>query len=173
MSYIALPYPLGEFNLANLQDKFAKLQEGYFGSSPLGIPFFMPITVNGYILPSAVISVSVKKKIIKTAINGWKGTVKEKWFTEDYALSISGIAHNYENEYPEYDIEQINNLFNIDEPLEIECLLTEILGINTIVLESLNFSDIKGKQNTQIYSITAVSDSDFIADINDDLIIEA
>ena len=136
-------------------------------ATAVGTALFMPCMIGGLQLPNEpIVSVSIKKKVVETALYGnkRKGTVKEIISTEDYQLKIKGVAVNYNDtvNYPRDVIEQINELFLRNEALEIVSPLTELLGIDFVVLKSLALPEMVGVQHAQAYQLSAVSDEEFI-----------
>ncbi len=66
--------------------------------------------------------------------------------------------------YPTEQVQRLNRLFEKNESLEIVGnKLFELFGIRNIVLKSIAFSDMAGKEGIQKYEIKAVSDIDFYA----------
>lgn len=133
----------------------------------IGTALFMPCMIGGIQLPNEpIITINIKKKVVETALYGSKrkGTVKEIISTEDYMLSIKGVAINYNDSinYPRESVEALNELFLKNEALEIVCPLTEILGIEYVVLKSFSLPEMIGIQHAQAYQFSAVSDEEYL-----------
>jgi hypothetical protein len=143
----------------------------------LGKPYFqtLKLAYNGEEFPfpnEPLISLSLQKTIVETATVGKerKGTVKEYICTEDYQLAIKGVCFNTDapGEYPTDQVQKLQQLFEINDSLEIlsnPFLL--LFDIKNLVLKSIDWQEMAGQQGLQIYNITAVSDSDFYADLSD------
>ena len=59
-------------------------------------------------------------------------------------------------------------MFDINEALEVkDNLYLEQFGIRKLVLKGIQFDEMVGEGGMQKYSITAVSDQDFYADLNE------
>jgi hypothetical protein len=126
----------------------------------------MPCKIGGYQLPNEpLITVNLNKKIEETPLYGEsQGSVIEIISQENYSLNIRGVALNYDSvyNYPVEQVEALNELAKRNEALEIICPLTEILGIEFIVIQTLNLAEMIGVQHAQAYSIKAKSDNIFI-----------
>ncbi len=91
------------------------------------------------------------------------GTVKERWSTDDYKITITGILVGKEmldkqNEaFPKKDFEELKSYLLHGKELKVKCEPLELLGINDVVIESFSFPFTKG-ENVQAYTITALSD---------------
>ena len=93
-----------------------------------GIWVFMPIVFvyrgKSYEIPNAVIQAVGKKTIVETAMVGRRGSVKELIAVDDYEISIAGVISG-NGEYPEDAISEIDELYNINEPVTLQCALTD------------------------------------------------
>lgn len=119
-----------------------------------------------------LVSFDLAKTIIETATVGQnrKGTVKEYITTEDWRLEINGLCINKDDPevYPAKQVEELNRLFQKNESLEVRSnKLFTLLGIANIVLLSIRFDPMPGQESIQKYSIRAVSDQDFFAELNE------
>ena len=145
----------------------------------LGGKYFQTLKVsyNGeqFVFPNEpLISLSLQKTIVETATVGKerRGTVKEYICTEDYNLSIKGVCMNENvderDEYPAKQVQELHRMFEINERLNIETNpFLELFGIRGIVLKTFDLEEMAGQQGLQKYTITAVSDYDFYADLKD------
>lgn len=143
----------------------------------LGGAYFQTLKVahkgKEYVFPNEpLISMSLSKTIVETATVGKerKGTVKEYICTEDYALTIKGVCVNENPEereiYPAQQVQELQRLFEINDSLEVVGNpFLELFGIRNIVLKEIHWEEMAGQQGLQKYTITAVSDQDFYADL--------
>lgn len=146
-----------------------------------GHPYFQTLKVadkktgEQFVFPNEpLISLSLTKTIVETATVGKerRGTVKEYICTEDYELSIKGICINQEyekrDEYPTEQVQELQRLFEINDSLEvIENPFLLLFGVQSIVLKEISWEEMAGEQGLQKYTITAVSDQDFYADLTE------
>lgn len=142
-----------------------------------GKPYFQTLKVSykgsELLFPNEpLISIGLTKTIVETATVGKdrKGTVKEYITTEDYSLRIRGLCFNPESlqEYPSDQILELEKMFAINDSLEIVSNpFLELFQIRKIVLKDIDYEDMAGMPGMQKYTISAVSDQDFYADLNE------
>lgn len=138
---------------------------------PDGRSIFMPVQLGGVLLPNEpTISFAVKKRVVQTDLVGSKrkGTVKELINSEDWQVTIRGVAINFDSKdfYPEDIVKSLNELSNREEALEIRCALTSLLGIYRLVIVNFRLLEMVGVQHAQAYEFRCVSDEDFILEID-------
>lgn len=123
--------------------------------------YFMPIEINGIEIPNAVISIKGKKTIVETAMVGRKGTVKELISVDDFEIEIAGVAMDVD--FPDEAIDELNNLFNINESVPLKCALTDIFlsQDDKVVIKSIDFPAMKGYESVQFFKMSLVSDRSF------------
>lgn len=141
----------------------------------LGGQYFQTLKVSynkeQFVFPNEpLISLSIAKTIVETATVGKdrKGTVKEYINTEDYVLNIRGVCINpdYPDEYPTEQVQELQRLFEINDSVEVmNNLFLELFGIKNLVLKNIEWNEMAGQQGLQVYTVNAVSDSDFYADL--------
>lgn len=143
----------------------------------LGGKYFLTLKLSykgqNFELPNEpLISLGLTKTIVETATVGKyrKGTVKEYICTEDYSITIKGVCIDLDDPeiYPADQVGLLNDLFEINDALEVESNpFLELFGIRKIVLKDIQFDEMIGESGLQKYTITAVSDQDFYADLNE------
>ena len=141
----------------------------------LGGQYFQTLKVSykgeQFVFPNEpLISMSLAKTIVETATVGKerKGTVKEFINTEDYVLNIRGVCVNpdYPDEYPTEQVQELQRLFEINDSVEVmNNLFLELFGVKNLVLKNIEWNEMAGQQGLQVYTVNAVSDSDFYADL--------
>lgn len=159
---------LGGKYFMTLKLSHPKLEAYRFGSTVV-----QSSGVSVFELPNEpLISLGLSKTIVETATVGKyrKGTVKEYITTEDYQIIIKGVCVDQDNpeDYPTDQVAALNELFEINDSLDVVSnLFLELFGIRKIVLKDIQFEDMAGEAGMQKYIITAVSDQDFYADLNE------
>ncbi|BFO64126.1 DUF6046 domain-containing protein [Chryseobacterium sp. KCF3-3] len=145
----------------------------------LGGKYFQTLKVSykkeHYVFPNEpLISMSLAKTIVETATVGKerKGTVKEYICTEDYQITIRGVCvnedENRRDEYPSQQVQELQKLFEINDSLKvIDNPFLILFDIKNIVLKNIEFEEMAGQQGLQKYTIYAVSDQDFYADLTE------
>lgn len=128
--------------------------------------YFMPVVLKSknnkvYEIPNAIISLTGKKTIVETTMVGRKGNVKELINVDDYEISIQGIASA--DDFPEEAVKDLSELYNLNEAVTLECALTDVvLGKEpTVVIKSIDFSDMKGVECFQVFKINLTTDYSF------------
>ncbi len=143
----------------------------------LGAKYFMTLKVSHglqeFLFPNEpIVSIGMSKTIVKTATVGKKKkrSVKEYITTDDEVITIKGVCIdlNDPDKYPADQVKMINDLFEINDSVDIEDnAFFELFGIRKIVLESLDWDEMIGESGLQKYTIKALGDDDFFADLND------
>lgn len=107
-------------------------------------------------------NVITKRKIAKAG-KTMVGSIKERWSTDDYSISITGALYGRkllgrpEQTYPRVEMEKLRDLLLTASAIHVRCEPLQILNINKIVIESMSFPFTKG-ENVQAYEISAISD---------------
>lgn len=126
---------------------------------------FMPIALEHkgteYEIPNAVISIRGKKSIVETAMVGRKGTVKELISVDDYEIRIAGVCLDVD--FPDQQINALNELYNINESVTLKCALTDIFldEEDKVVIKSIDFAEMKGCETAQVFTMELVTDRSF------------
>lgn len=142
-----------------------------------GGKYFMQVSLSHktgtFTLPNEpLVSLALTKTIVETATVGKlrKGTVKEYITTEDYQISFRGVCVNEEDmdAYPGDQVRELNKLFEINDTLDVdENFFFELFDIRRIVLKDIQFDEMAGQPGMQRYTIYAVTDQDFYADLSE------
>lgn len=131
----------------------------------------------GYRFPAAtMVSVSMRKNILKTKVQGRAGTVKEMIADGDFQLRIEGVILDTDDtsyplkptigkvqssQYPQQQMEAMAAVLKIPASLPIQNDFLNSLGIYHIVITSYRFAASNEFENAQLFSITALSDHIF------------
>lgn len=125
---------------------------------------FAPLRID-----TVLITVSMTKNIVTTAIQGRSGTVKEYASDGDYQIDIKGVLTGIgQNEYPAAEVELLNRLLTVPDTLKVtseflsrfvNAAPKKIEGISEIVVESFDFPQSEGFHNVQLFHIKAISDT--------------
>lgn len=141
----------------------------FANSSTFGTPVFGELEMyknedgikKGVYLDCVLYEISQSKNIVKTAIQGRNGTIKEYIGDGDYQINIKGVlASDNPQEYPENSVIQLLNILKFAGALEVKSyLLNEIFSINNIVVEGFKMDRTAGFMNIQTFEINSVSDA--------------
>lgn len=134
--------------------------------------YFMPVVFmhsgKEYEIDCALVSVTGRKNIIETPLVGRKGSVKELINLSDYQISITGALIGNSGEWPEEKLEKINELYNINEAIELKCALTDVFfeENDRVVIQELNIPAMNQTEHIQIVEMKCVTDRAFELIIN-------
>ncbi|MGJ1513787.1 DUF6046 domain-containing protein [Sphingobacterium siyangense] len=175
LGYIGAPFPEFGGSVSKQAAAFARFNIFNVNESQsLGKPYFMTLTVQAgkeitEFPNEPLVTIYSQKTIVETPTVGEerKGTVKEFISTEDYQIDIKGIIMG-SGTYPAEEVKSLNELYNKNEALDVVGnLFFDLFNIQRIVLTSIKFDEMMGQQELQKYTITAVSDQDFFAELNE------
>lgn len=112
-------------------------------------------------LDSAIVTANFNQIVIKTQIQGRRGTVKEYISSGDMDISITGVFSDNPDTFPETFISQLNALLNAPTTIPINNKFLNLLGINTIVfVDGCQLPQSEGSYSNQRYVLRALSDDD-------------
>lgn len=131
----------------------------------LGVPILENVRLKSadgnvnLLLPDAICVVNMNKTIIKTALQGRSGTVKEYITDGDYQVTITGtITDPVPDVYPEVEVGQLIHLCQLPEAIDVVSEFLQGLGIFQLVVESYTLNQESGYINRQKYSLKCLSD---------------
>lgn len=125
-----------------------------------------PETDKSIEIEDAVCKVNRAKSIVKTQLVGMEGTVKEYISMGDYDINIDfnivscDSQGNVIDEYPAEGVKMVEEIFSINNALEVKSDFLALLGITKLVISDLQISQ-QTYSNVQSVSISALSDEDF------------
>jgi hypothetical protein len=118
-----------------------------------------PISFAGIIINTVIFEVSKAKLIVKTAIQGRNGKVKEYVSDDDFLINSRGFISNRANVLPLDDLRTFRQIMEVPQQLSvISEYLNEVHDINEIVIENFNMSQIPGTRNEIPFTFQASSD---------------
>ncbi len=143
----------------------------------MGTPVFMPLIVPEFTYPvrdnqgntttkkfsrfafpaATLVDITMSKNIVKTAVQGRDGTVKELISNGDYIIRIRGIIVGKEL-FPKEGVQRLIELARVAAAFRVENDIFQWLGINSLVVEEFSLQPIEGHENSQAYTLDCVSD---------------
>lgn len=115
----------------------------------------------------AIVSVNLEKNIVRNQISGKTGTVKEYTNTGDYVITIRGLIVKPKSMDRDFErIDKLHQLERINDALEVESRLLNTLGINNIVIQSIEHPGSEDYTNVYPFIWNCLSDFDY--DLNQD-----
>jgi len=122
------------------------------------------------VIDIAIITVSQTKNIIKTAVQGRGGTVKEFISNGDYLLKINGIISGEAPlVYPKEEVKRFKTFCELNQTINISSNFLNIFNIGAIVIDFFDVDEMEGVRNMSTFRINAVSDDPFILDLSENL----
>jgi len=113
------------------------------------------------ILNDVITTVTQSKVIVKTAINGRNGTVKECIGLGDYQISIRGyLTSRNPNEYPVEDMIKLKRFGDLDKQIVVASNILGEFRITSMVIESYTIDQEAGFRNRVPFILNCVSDQD-------------
>lgn len=168
--------PPPKFNIptATPRKEVSDLGQAFYETDDLGREHFLPVKINDYLIPFAVVSVSAKKTIVTTPMPERGGSVHEIISVDDYAINIKGILINDDNNFPEAEITAIHKLFEVNTSVELRSALTDIFLrggnkdndqlndlLHQVVIKSVNYPAVSGVEHAKPFEIVCESDMIF------------
>ncbi len=93
------------------------------------------------VMLSAAISVSQSKNIVKTAINGVKGTIKEYIADGDLVINMNVVLGGLEDKYPLEDLKRLQSILDENNSIYIYSnVLNDVLEVTRVVVEGYTFN---------------------------------
>lgn len=127
--------------------------------------YFMPVIVRSSLgeleFPCAVISVTGKKRIIETPLTGRRGAVNELVSVDSYEINLSAALIGTDGNYPEAEVKQMRDLYELNESVELISALTDLVfeKDDRIVFKSVEFPAVGAVENVQVVKMTAQTDA--------------
>lgn len=115
----------------------------------------------------AVVNVSLEKHIVRTALVGLEGTIKEYISNGDYEISMNvGIvavdsSGSIVDEYPQEGIRRVRGFLEENNSLEVSSPFFDILGIDRMVVTRFSLHQ-DTHSNRQTIEVKALSDKDYV-----------
>lgn len=150
--------------------QFSNLGQKYYDSDLLGREFFLPVRINGMLIPFAVISMTWKKVIVSTQMPERSGSVHEVISTDDYTFNIKGLLVNEDDQFPEQDVIDMHNLFKINTSVSLRSALSDIVLSgefdHRVIIKEMKWPASAGVEHVKAFEIDVESDQIFELIIN-------
>lgn len=139
------------------------LGQPYYDSDAQGLEHFMPVRLQGWLIPFAVVSVTPRKTIVSTPMVERSGSVHEIISTDDLIINIKGILMDPGDDYPEAQVRQLYDIFKINASVRLRSAKTDIFlnGGDEVVIRDVPLPATPGIQHIQPFEINCVSDTIF------------
>jgi len=118
-------------------------------------------------LDIALIEVNNDRNIVRTAVAGRNGTVKEYMSDGDYEVNIKGmLVSEYSNLPPAELLKAWRFITTCPEAVSIESNFLDYMEIFTVVINRPNIKQIEGTRNAVSFELDCYSDTPFEIDTN-------
>ena len=127
------------------------------------------VNVQSLRIDTALMTVTMTKNIVTTAIQGRNGTVKEYASDGDFQIDVKGVLTGRgHNEYPEFETELLIRHLTVPTTIKVTSEFLShfgsisrfgIEGISEVVVESFDFPQSEGFHNVQLFHIKMISDT--------------
>lgn len=143
------------------------------GTSYLGTPIFTnlvfksgsytlanrTVAYKGLEINTVLVDIQMAKNVVKTAVQGRNGTVKEYISDGDYEINIRGaLVSPVPTLYPTDEVAALRDLCQVPDKLEVISSFLQLFSIHYLVIESFSFPQREGFYNTQLFELKCVSD---------------
>ena len=114
---------------------------------------------SGIKIDTIVFEASQDKNIVKTAIQGRNGKVKEYVSDDDFIINARGFISNKDNVIPLDDLRTFREIMQVPQQIDVVSqYLNEVLEVNQIVIERFSMPQIEGTRNELPFTFMASSD---------------
>lgn len=141
------------------------LGQPYYMEDALGREFFLPITIDGYLIPFGVLSMTWKKTIVSTPMPERGGSVHELISIDDYTFNIKGLLVNEDNEFPESGIIDLQQLFYANSNVTLRSAVSDIVlsgaSDHKVIIKEIKWPGEAGVEHVQAFEIDCESDQIF------------
>lgn len=106
--------------------------------------------------------VNQSKNIVRTAMNGRNGTVKEYISDGDYSITVDGlIVGEFPLVYPSDSIKALKTFKELSQSIEVAGQFLSLFGITNVVVNDFSYHELEGFRNQVAFRILMWSDTDF------------
>ncbi len=119
----------------------------------------VPLQIGTFRFPmECLVEVQGGKNIVKTAVPGRDGTIKELVGFDDYTITVQCIFTDITRVQVETYMNLLIAAWQMEESLSIVCPKTDQYSIYRVVFESFSHPETKGMSNVEKLTLTFVSD---------------
>lgn len=158
---------------AQARKEQSQLGQPFYMKDLSGVEYFLPVTINGVLIPYAVIGMTWKKTIVSTAMPERGGSVKELISIDDYEFTIKGILINENNDFPDDQVMKLHDLFKLNQSLVMRSVLSDIVlsgqgddpDGHKVVIKEIKWPEISGIEHAKPFEMSLESDMIFDLEI--------
>lgn len=177
MQAFGMDVPQTDASKIEIEDKplrrpTTKLGAKLYMDDALGREHFLPVEIEGMLIPFAVVSIVEKKTIVSTAMPERGGSVKELISVDDYMINIKGVLINDNNEFPDEEITALHELFGLNRSVVLRNGITDIFlngkANHRVVIKQISWPAVSGIEHAKPFEIECESDMIFDLEIVDE-----
>lgn len=117
------------------------------------------LTAEELVINTVLFTVNMHRNIVKTAVQGRDGTIKEYISNGDYEININGlIVSEQPLKFPKTDVQKLRAFLTLPRQIAVASSFLQLFSVNSIVVEDFNISEKMGSRNEVLFSIFAISD---------------
>ncbi len=156
----------------------SNLGQPYYDTDLFGREFFLPVKLNGVLLPFAVIGCTWKKTFVNTAMPERGGSVHELISIDDFSINIKGILVNPDNVWVEDGVTDMFAIFKKNQSVTLRSALTDIflsgksddkgkdeIG-HRVIIKEIKWPAVAGVEHAKPFEIECESDMIFDLEID-------
>lgn len=148
----------------------SSLGQPFYKEDLSGREFFLPVTINDYLIPFAVIGMTWKKSYVSTSMPERGGSVRELISLDDYVFTIKGILVSDDNTYPELGIIDLHNIFLINANVKLRSVLSDIVlkgeFEHNVIIKDVKWPAVAGIEHAKPFEMEVESDMIFTLTID-------
>jgi hypothetical protein len=158
-------------------EKSISTGQPYYDEDVFGREFFLPVRLDGQLLPFAVMSMNWRKTIVSTPMPERGGSVHELISIDDYTFNVKGILINPGNDFPEAWIIDIKRLWLKNQSVTLRSVKSDLVlsgRSNTtgddpyghrVIVKEIKWPAVSGVEHALPFEIDLVSDLIFDLEI--------
>ena len=132
--------------------------------------YFLPVKINGILIPFAVLGMTWKKTLVETPMPERGGSVIELISIDSYQFNLKGILVNADNNFPEAGIIDLFNLFKINSSVVMRSVLSDIVlsgkigeggddpDGHRVVIKEIKWPPVTGIEHAKPFEMDLISD---------------
>jgi hypothetical protein len=161
--------PAFQISQAPARLEYSSLGQPYYESDIFKRESFLPVKLNGILIPFAVLSVTEKKTIVSTAMPERSGSVHELVSIDDYQFNIKGLLVDEDGNFPESGIIELHKVFKVNSSISLRSVTSDIFLSgefdHKVVIKEVKWPASAGIEHAKAFEIDCESDQIFELEI--------
>ncbi|MDE3185282.1 MAG: hypothetical protein KGM16_17860 [Bacteroidota bacterium] len=148
----------------------SRLGQPFYKTDLSGREFFLPVTIDGILIPFAVMGMTWKKTIVETPMPERGGAVIELINIDTYQFTLKGLLVNETNDFPDDGVMELFDLFKQNNSVTIHSVLSDIVlsgksNLNAedpdghkVVIKEVTWPEVSGVEHVKPFQMQLISD---------------